>query len=310
MLEAAIFLTRHLGIPHFIKKKRIFIMPKDGRKIKNLPPMNKVSPYIMLDRIGSTNYMSDSVDVANMERYVRQKRESGLKNFGILHVLLSAYVRTAAERPGINRFIRGNKIYARTNGIIISMMIKKSMRLNAMETCVKLNLKPDATPEDIYNQFQALVERNRESETEDKSGFDSLARALNFIPGFLLKWAIKLLRGLDYINLLPNSLKNLSPFHASMFITSMGSLGIPPIFHHLYDFGNIPVFIAYGKKRSQLVMNREGVVEERKYLDFNVCTDERICDGHYFASALKLLKNYLLHPTRLDCPAQLVEDIK
>ena len=57
-------------------------------------------------------------------------------------------------------------------------------------------------------------------------------------------------------------------------------------------------------------MNKEGVVEERKYLDFNVCTDERICDGHYFASALKLLKEYLSHPTRLDTPAQVVEDIK
>ena len=285
-------------------------MAKDGRKIKSLPPMNKVSPYIMLNRIGAMNLMSDSVDVANMERYVRQKRESGLKNFGILHVLLAAYVRTVAERPGINRFIRGNKIYARKDGIVISMMIKKTMKLNAMETCVKLKLSPDATPEDIYNQFQALVEFNRESETDDKSGFDTLARVLNYIPGFLLKWAIWLLRGLDYLGLLPGWLKDLSPFHASMFITSMGSLGIPPIFHHLYDFGNIPIFIAYGKKRPQLIMNKEGVVEERKYLDFNVCTDERICDGHYFASALKLMKDYLSHPTRLDTPATVVEDIK
>ncbi len=285
-------------------------MAKDGRKIKSLPPMNKVSPYIMLNRIGAMNLMSDSVDVANMERYVRQKRESGLKNFGILHVLLSAYVRTVAERPGINRFIRGNKIYARRDGIVISMMIKKSMKLNAMETCVKLKLKPDASPEDIYNQFQALVELNRETEDTDKNGFDTLARVLNYIPGFLLKWAIKLLRGLDYINLLPGFLKNLSPFHASMFITSMGSLGIPPIFHHLYDFGNIPIFIAYGKKRPQLVMNKEGIVEERKYLDFNICTDERICDGHYFASALKLMKDYLAHPARLDTPVTVVEDIK
>lgn len=285
-------------------------MAKDGRLIKSLPPMNKVSPYIMLNRAGATNYLSDSVDVANMERYIREKRESGLKNFGVLHVILSAYVRVVSQRPGINRFIRGSKIYARKDGIVISMMIKKSMHLNAMETCVKLELKPDSTPEDIYNQFQALVEFNRESETEDKSGFDVLARVLNYIPGFLLKWTIKLLRGMDYLNLLPGWLKKLSPFHASMFITSMGSLGIPPIFHHLYNFGNIPIFVAYGKKRPQLVMRKDGIVEERKFLDFNICTDERICDGHYFASALKLLKDYLQHPSRLDLPFEVVEDIK
>lgn len=285
-------------------------MAKDGRKIKNLPPMNKVAPYIMLNRIGSTNCISDSVDVCNMERYIRNKRESGLKNFGVLHLLLSAYVRTVAERPGINRFIRGNKIFARTDGVVISMMIKKSMKLNAMETCVKLNLQPDSTPEDIYNEFQKLIDLNRETEDTDKNNFDGTARILNFIPGFLLKLAISFLRGLDYIGLLPYKLKKISPFHASMFITSMGSLGIPPIFHHLYDFGNIPVFLAYGKKRPQLVMRHDGTVEEKKFLDFTVCTDERICDGHYFASALKTLKELLTHPEKLDTPAVVTEDIR
>lgn len=284
-------------------------MAKDGVKLKNLPPMNKVSPYIMLDRIGSTNYIADSVDVTNMERYIHEKRESGLANFGVLHLLLAAYCRTVAERPGINRFIRGNKIYKRTDGIVISMTIKKTLKLNAMETCVKLHLKPDSTPEDVYYAFQKLVEINRETEDEDASTFDGTARILNYMPGFLLRWAIKLLRLLDYVNLLPNSLREISPFHASLFITSMGSLGIPPIYHHLYDFGNIPVFLAYGKKRSQLVLRRDGTVEERKFLDFNVCTDERICDGHYFASSLKFMKDLLLHPDRLDLPANVVEDI-
>lgn len=285
-------------------------MSKEGRRIKSLPPMNKVSPYIMLDRIGSTNMISDSVEVSNMEKYIRKKREEGLKNFGVLHLLLAAYVRTVAMKPGINRFIRGNKIYARKDGVIISMTIKKTMKLNAMETCVKLKLKADSTPEDIYNEFQALVEKNRESDDTDKSGFDSLARVLNYIPGVFLWLAIKLLRALDYFGLLPYWLVTLSPFHASLFVTSMGSLGIPPIYHHLYDFGNIPVFLAYGKKRNQLVLNKDGGVEEKKYLDFTVCTDERICDGHYFASCLKSIKDILTHPDVLDTPFTPVEDIK
>ena len=47
------------------------------------------------------------------------------------------------------------------------------------------------------------------------------------------------------VRLVPKELTDLSPFHGSIFITSMGSLGIPPIYHHLYDFGNIPVFVAF-----------------------------------------------------------------
>ena len=39
--------------------------------------------------------------------------------------------------------------------------------------------------------------------------------------------------------------------------------------------------------------------------------DERICDGYYYASALKLLKKYMTSPEALlDPPAEIVEDIR
>lgn len=39
--------------------------------------------------------------------------------------------------------------------------------------------------------------------------------------------------------------------------------------------------------------------------------DERICDGHYYASAFKLLLALLRHPERLETPpAAVVEDVE
>ena len=111
--------------------------------------------------------------------------------------------------------------------------------------------------------------------------------------------------------MLPKFLLELSPFHGSMFITSMGSLGIPPIFHHLYDFGNLPIFMAYGAKYSKYELNEKGEMVKKKYIDFSVNTDERICDGHYFASAFKYLKEILSNPDVLDVPPEsVVEDIE
>jgi hypothetical protein len=95
-----------------------------------------------------------------------------------------------------------------------------------------------------------------------------------------------------------------SPFHASFFITSMGSLGIPPIYHHLYDFGNIPVFLAFGSKYRKNELNADGSVSEKKYIDITAVTDERICDGFYYASAFKLMRGYLKNPSVLDEPVQ------
>lgn len=102
----------------------------------------------------------------------------------------------------------------------------------------------------------------------------------------------------------------LSPFHGSMFVTSMGSLGIPPIYHHLYDFGNLPIFLAFGAKRRENFMLPDGTVQQKKYIDFTVTTDERICDGFYFASSIKFMKRCLANPERLDeKPESVVRDV-
>ncbi len=44
----------------------------------------------------------------------------------------------------------------------------------------------------------------------------------------------------------------------------------------------------------------------RKYIDYTVNTDERICDGFYYATTLKHLKRLLSHPEQLDKPAPVV----
>ncbi|MBQ1712227.1 MAG: hypothetical protein II024_03245, partial [Firmicutes bacterium] len=100
-----------------------------------------------------------------------------------------------------------------------------------------------------------------------------------------------------------------SPFHGSLFITSMGSLGIPPIYHHLYDFGNIPVFLAFGAKRTVYEPNSAGEILKKKYVDFTAVTDERIVDGQYYASAFKKIRSCLLHPEQLDEHPEVKEDI-
>ena len=69
-----------------------------------------------------------------------------------------------------------------------------------------------------------------------------------------------ILRFMDYFGLIPASLIRVSPFHGSLFITSMGSLGIPPVFHHLYDFGNVPVFCSFGAQEKRLEVRRDGTV--------------------------------------------------
>ena len=276
---------------------------KDGRRVRSLTAMAMVSPYIMVTRNTSSNLFRDSVEITEMERYIREKRKQGLNNFGIMHVIIAAYVRALSQRPAVNRFIAGQKIYARDEYIEMSLVVKKEMSAESPDTCIKPILDAHDTATDVYNKINALIEQNKATQ-ELNNNFDNVAKLFSFIPGVLLKFAVWLLKLLDYFDLLPRALTMASPFHASFFITSMGSLGIPPIYHHLYDFGNIPVFLAFGSKYRKNELNADGTVTEKKYIDITAVTDERICDGFYYASAFKLMRTFLKNPFVLDEPVE------
>ena len=278
----------------------------DGRLVRGGIPLDKVSPYIMVNRNGASNMLKDSIDVSAMERYVHKKRREGLKHFGITHVIIAAYMRTCAEYPALMRFLSGQKVYQRMK-VTMKMVVKKELKVGAPETIISVDLLPSDTADDVYRKFNEQMQIANASDDLD-SGFDNLAQLLNYIPGLVLKFVVWLLKTLDYFGLLPKELTDLSPFHGSLFITSMGSLGIPPIYHHLYDFGNIPVFIAFGAKRTEYSVDSEGNVVRNKYLDYSGVTDERIVDGQYYASAFKKLRSLMIHPESLDLPPEVVKE--
>lgn len=270
--------------------------------------MDSVMPFIMPNRNDSSNSFSSSIEITKSEQYIHKKREEGFAGFGMMHVFMAAYVRVVSELPGLNRFIRGQRLYAR-NGIEICLTIKKEMKLNAQETVVKLFLTPYDTAETIYQKLKVLIEENKKE--GDQNDMDTAARVLVSLPSVFLKFVVWLLKVMDYFKLLPRFLTKLSPFHGSLFMTNLGSLGIPPVRHHLYEFGNLPVFLAMGKKYTKFELDRDGEPQKKRYIDFVLTLDERICDGHYFSRAFKRFQRLLENPEELDiAPETVAEDIK
>ena len=281
----------------------------DGRRIRTLAPMAQITSYFQVERNTCSNLFEESFEITHIDRYIRQKRREGYKDFGITHVLLAAYVRGVAKYPQLNRFISGQKVYSRGEDIQYCMVIKKEMTVDSPDTSIKVHLNPHDTAIDVYNKLNAAVESVKATKELDSS-LDGLIMLLNLIPGVVMKFTVWLLKLLDYFGMLPRFLTELSPFHGSLFFTSMGSLGIPPIYHHLYDFGNIPAFGAFGMKRKAYEVTEDGSVVQRKYIDVKFVLDERIVDGYYYATFFKYYKRLLAHPEILDNPPdEVVRDI-
>lgn len=287
--------------------KRRFGDRYDGRRIRTLDPFYKIIPYIMKNRSDAQNFYEDSIEIGNIEEYLKAKRSNGVQHIGLLHILVAAMVRTMALNPGLNRFVAGQRIYAR-HKILVSLALKKQLSVGGAETTVKLPFSPNSTIFDVVDKLNHVIEENKKTTTENNA--DKTAKLLMACPGFAVKFLVWLLKKLDYFGLMPKFINEVSPMHTSMFITDLGSLGIQPIYHHLYEFGTTSIFIAFGAKCSEKIIDKENNIVEKRYVKIKIVTDERTVDGFYYASSFKQFRKLLQHPEKLETPPEKIcEDI-
>ena len=275
----------------------------DGYRLRTLDPLYNFIPYIMARRSDAWTLFEDQVEITEVDRWLRNTRKNGYKGLGYLHLFIASYVRVVSQRPTVNRFVVGRRIYARNN-IEIVMAVRRGMSSEAGETTIKVVFEPTDTVFDVYKKMEAAIGEIKNG--EEDNGTEAFARIATKLPRFLLQFAIGLLKLMDYFGLIPASLLAVSPFHGSMIITDLGSLGIGPVYHHIYDFGTLPAFIAFGAKRKVTELEKDGTPVQRKYIDYKINTDERICDGYDYAMAFKYFKKYLRHPEELETPPEKV----
>ena len=54
-------------------------MRKDGKRLKKIDPMYSIVPHIMDKRSDALNYITIDIPIEPMDRYIRAKRNEGLK---------------------------------------------------------------------------------------------------------------------------------------------------------------------------------------------------------------------------------------
>lgn len=284
--------------PPIPKRKRRFGDRYDGYRIRELDLPFHIMPVIMRKRCDSEVFFKEEVDITPLEEFVRKKRRTDLPNLHTLHVVLAAMVRVLAMRPKVNRFIIGKKVYAHNN-IRLGMSVKRNLTLEGEETEVLPIFQPTDTLQDVMNTF------NRELElafSKENNSADKACVFFSYIPTCLKSFVVSVLRWLDKHGWMPKFLYKASPFHTSCYLTNVGSLGIDSVYHHLFEFGTNSNFLAVGKKVTKFVPNANGEMVKQKVMNFRFVVDERICDGFYFADAIKLFCKYIKHPELLEVP--------
>jgi hypothetical protein len=270
----------------------------DGWRVKKIDTVFRVIPYFLRTRMDAQNFFEEKLVIDDLEAFIKEHKED-LPDLSIMHIIIAAMVRLFSQRPNLNRFVIWNKIFAR-NHLNVSIAVKRSLSDDGEETLIKPFFMPGDTLYDVVEKVKMELENNQKS--GQKNGSDAVAGLIGKLPDFLLRFVVFVLLWMDKVGIMPKVINRVSPWHCSIFLTNIGSIGVESIYHHLYEFGTCSIFVAMGRKSKENIIDKEGNVETQKSIMLKFVLDERVCDGFYYASSMRSLNKILAHPEQLLTP--------
>lgn len=251
-------------------------------------------PLLMRRRNESIVFFQQKLRMKEALRFLNEFRERTGLRATVLHLYIYGAVQALSRRPRLNRFVAGGRIYQR-RGIWVSYSAKREKS----DEHPVIVMKQEFTPEMSFTSLvQAVQETISTSRREDTPSERELKFFFRILPIPILSLFVRLVNWLDHLGLLPAFFIRPDPMFASIFIANLGSLEMEPAYHHLYEYGNIPIFIALGRVQSEVTVGDEGQPAVEPIMTVRYAFDERIEDGLYCAQALKILAEYVEDPYR------------
>jgi len=269
----------------------------DGDLVADVHPVRRIMPFLMPTRTECFVLCKQQIEVAPLEAFLEEfnKNRPADRQATMFHLLLRGLAHVFHERPRLNRFLAGGRLYQR-RGVWISFSAKQSMEENApIFTCKRCFPAAETLVEMVDGVYDMLSggRSGRESATDKEIGL--LLRT----PPFLLRLLMRGARKLHDWNLFPASMIANDPMFASVFVANLGSVGIDACYHHNYEYGTIPIFVVMGRVHHAPVVVDKKRIEVRKVFELKHTYDERVEDGFYCARWLERLKYLLAHPEEL-----------
>ena len=274
----------------------------DGRRVKGIDPVMRITPYIMPMRCDAQVFLKHRADKETLSRYIRRQKLEHGEAFTYMQIVVAAYVRAVSRNPEVNRFIMNRQLFARNNCSAAFTILKNPYDADEGEAVVKIRFDLTDTLYDVRDRMTAAIEANRR-ETQD--GFiDRLLAFVFAVPG-LATVIVALVRLLDRYGLAPGVLMEELPFYVGMYITNTASIGLHDVNHHLYNWGNVGLFFGMGVTEKVSVVEN-GETRMKRYLPIGITADERVCSGAHYARFFTDMKRYLEHPELLETPPESV----
>ena len=282
------------------KQKRRWGDRKDGRRVRDVPGLQTVMAHLMPNRTDCEVYLNETLDATELVKYLEKKNEGLDYKITLFHCTITMLARMIRERPLMNRFIQGRRMYER-NEISLSFVCKRRFADHAEEALMVLVPKDTDTIDEISRKIVGDVAETRKSE-HSTGGVDALLDSFAKIPRPLLMLVIRIVRWLDFWGINPSFLTEGDPNYTTVLCSNLGSIKCPSVYHHLNNYGTNSIMVTIGTLHKEELLMPDGHKEIRDVVDIGATLDERIADGFYFARSLRLIKHICAHPELLEQP--------
>lgn len=285
------------------KRKKKFGDRKDGHLVKDVPALNVIMSTLYPNRCDCEVSGRIEADITDLLAFIKRKNEENPEgNLKFFHCFIAALVRTLNERRLLNRFVRGGRIYER-DFITASFTAKRKFTDSSKEALLTYRARRGDTLEDISRFILGEV---HEIQTNDDK-MDEVGKKLETVarlPRVIRMLITRTVRTLDFWGWLPSSLSKGDPSFATALVANLGSIRCPSAYHHLNNYGTTSILITIGTITRKNVLNEDGTVVQRDFVELTATCDERIADGFYFSKSIRLLERFLQNPEILEKPLE------
>ncbi len=262
----------------------------DATQVRDAAPMRRIMPFVSPRRNDSVFHLAFEVEVeAALEFLEKRNRERPPdRPITLFHLLLRSTSQCLVLRPGINRFVKGGRLWQR-DGIYFTFSALREIADGARMLTIKRRFAPES--ESLDEMVDAIYAKLRPARAGVQTTSDRETSLLLRLPPFLISLCVRAADALDHFGLLPRSMIEPDPLYCSIFFANLGSVGHEAGWHHLWERGTCSSFGVMGKIKPG--------ADGRRRVTVCWTYDERIEDGIYSYVSMAGIQERIQNPELL-----------
>ena len=264
----------------------------DGDLVTSIHPYRRMLPFLMPGRNESVVYYEDLARIDDLLDYCERATAAFGFEVDITHCLVAAASQGLHEVPRMNQFVVGQRLYKRNHVSVTFSIKRKRMDAKAKLGAAKMFFEKGESFEQICRRINDKIHEERSGE---ETHSDKDVAMWSALPRPVMAGMIKAVKWGDWLNVIPAGFIEHDGFYTSMFIANLGSLGMNAGYHHLYEYGNCPLFMMTGVIEER-PLSVDGDVKPVRVLPIHWTYDERIDDGLTSFEGIKRVRNCLELP--------------